>query len=69
MGLIFFEDDYLFLLPAADLRMDPALRPRPVSSAARISWQLLCSYQSEICFCSCLSILLTTGSQCTVLTQ
>jgi hypothetical protein len=29
-----FEDDYLFLLPAADLRMDPALRPRPVSSVA-----------------------------------
>jgi hypothetical protein len=27
VGLV--EDDYLFLLPAADLRMDPALRPRP----------------------------------------
>jgi hypothetical protein len=32
VGLV--EDDYLFLLPAADLRMDPALRPRPVSSVA-----------------------------------
>jgi hypothetical protein len=30
VGLV--EDDYLFLLPAADLRMDPALRPRPASS-------------------------------------
>jgi hypothetical protein len=29
-----FEDDYLFLLPVADLRMDPALRSRPVSSVA-----------------------------------
>jgi hypothetical protein len=33
-GADLFEDDYLFLLPAADLRMDPALRPRPVSSVA-----------------------------------
>jgi hypothetical protein len=40
-----------------------------VALSVRISWQLLCSYQSEICFCSCLSISLTTGSQCTVLTQ
>jgi hypothetical protein len=29
-----YEDDYLRLLLAADLRMDPALRPRPVSSVA-----------------------------------
>jgi hypothetical protein len=34
VGLV--EDDYLFLLPAADLRMDPALRPRPVSSLASV---------------------------------
>jgi hypothetical protein len=27
-----YEDDYLLLFIAADLRMDPALRPRPVSS-------------------------------------
>jgi hypothetical protein len=33
-GVDLFEDDYLFLLPAADLRMDPALRPRPVFSVA-----------------------------------
>jgi hypothetical protein len=33
-GVDLFEDDYLFLLPAADLRMDLALRPRPVSSVA-----------------------------------
>jgi hypothetical protein len=33
-GVYLFEDDYLFLLPAADLRMDPALRPLPVSSIA-----------------------------------
>jgi hypothetical protein len=32
VGLV--EDDYLFLLPAADLRMDPTLRPRLVSSVA-----------------------------------
>jgi hypothetical protein len=32
-GVDLFEEDYL-LLPAADLRMDPALRPRPVSSVA-----------------------------------
>jgi hypothetical protein len=32
-GIELFEDDYLFL-PAADLRMDPASRPRPVSSVA-----------------------------------
>jgi hypothetical protein len=32
VGLV--EDDYLFLLPAADLRMDPAVWPRPVSSVA-----------------------------------
>jgi hypothetical protein len=31
-GIDLFEDDYLLLLLAADLRMDPALRPRPVSS-------------------------------------
>jgi hypothetical protein len=29
-----YEDDYQLLLLAADLRMDPALRPRPVSSVA-----------------------------------
>jgi hypothetical protein len=29
-----YEDDYLLLLLAADLRMDPALRPRPVPSVA-----------------------------------
>jgi hypothetical protein len=33
-GVELFEDDHLLLLPAADLRMDPALRPRPVSSVA-----------------------------------
>jgi hypothetical protein len=33
-GVGLFEDDYLFLLPAVDLRMDPALRPRPVSLVA-----------------------------------
>jgi hypothetical protein len=32
-----FENDYLFLLPAADLRMDPALRPRPVSSFSSVT--------------------------------
>jgi hypothetical protein len=32
MGLIY--SNYLFHLPAADLRMDPALRPRPLSSVA-----------------------------------
>jgi hypothetical protein len=32
VGLV--ENDYLFPLPAADLRMDPALRPRPVPSVA-----------------------------------
>jgi hypothetical protein len=31
-GADLFEDDYLLLLLAADLRIDPALRPRPVSS-------------------------------------
>jgi hypothetical protein len=29
-----YEADYLLLFLAADLRMDPALRPRPVSSVA-----------------------------------
>jgi hypothetical protein len=29
-----YEADYLLLFIAADLRMDPALRPRPVSSVA-----------------------------------
>jgi hypothetical protein len=33
-GVNLFKDDYLLLLPAADLRMDPTLRPRPVSSVA-----------------------------------
>jgi hypothetical protein len=33
-GVDLVEDDYLFRLPGADLRMDPALRPRPVSSVA-----------------------------------
>jgi hypothetical protein len=33
-GIDLFKDNYLFLLPAADLRMDPALRPRPGSSVA-----------------------------------
>jgi hypothetical protein len=32
-----FEDNYLFLLPAADFRMDPALRPRPVSSLTSVT--------------------------------
>jgi hypothetical protein len=36
-GVDLFEDDYLFLLPAADLRMDPALRPRPVSSLTSVT--------------------------------
>jgi hypothetical protein len=31
-GVVLYEDDYLLLPHAADLRMDPALRPRPVSS-------------------------------------
>jgi hypothetical protein len=35
VGLV--EDEYLFLLPAADLRMDPALRPRPVSSLTSVT--------------------------------
>jgi hypothetical protein len=35
VGLV--EDDYLFLLPATDLRMDPALRPRPVSSLTSVT--------------------------------
>jgi hypothetical protein len=33
-GVDLFENNYLFLLSAADLRMDPPLRPRPVSSVA-----------------------------------
>jgi hypothetical protein len=33
-GVDLFEDNYLLLSLAADLRMDPALRPRPVSSVA-----------------------------------
>jgi hypothetical protein len=33
-GVVLYEDDYLLLFLAADLRMDPALRPRPVSSVA-----------------------------------
>jgi hypothetical protein len=33
-GVDLVENEYLFLLPGADLRMDPALRPRPVSSVA-----------------------------------
>jgi hypothetical protein len=36
-GVGLFEDNYLFLLPAADLRMDPALRPRPVSSLTLVT--------------------------------
>jgi hypothetical protein len=32
-----FEDDYLFPLPAADLRMDPALRPLPASSLTSVT--------------------------------
>jgi hypothetical protein len=35
VGLV--EDEYLFLLPAADLRMNPALRPRPVSSLTSVT--------------------------------
>jgi hypothetical protein len=35
-GIDLFEDDYLFL-PAADLRMDPALRPRPISSLTSVT--------------------------------
>jgi hypothetical protein len=35
-GVDLFEDNYLFLLPAADLRMDLALRPRPVSSLTSV---------------------------------
>jgi hypothetical protein len=38
-GVDLFEGDYLFLLPAADLRMDPALRPRPVSSLTSVTLQ------------------------------
>jgi hypothetical protein len=33
-GVDLYEDDYLLLLLAADLRMDPTSRPRPVSSVA-----------------------------------
>jgi hypothetical protein len=33
-GVDLFEDNYLFLLSVTDLRMEPALRPRPVSSVA-----------------------------------
>jgi hypothetical protein len=33
-GVVLYEGDYLLLLLAADLRMDPALRPRPVSLVA-----------------------------------
>jgi hypothetical protein len=33
-GVVLYEGDYLLLLLAADLRMDSALRPRPVSSVA-----------------------------------
>jgi hypothetical protein len=36
-GVDLVEDEYLFLLPAADLRMDPALRPRPVSSLTSVT--------------------------------
>jgi hypothetical protein len=36
-GVDLFEDDYLFLLPAADLRMDPALRLRSVSSLTSVT--------------------------------
>jgi hypothetical protein len=36
-GVDLLEDDYLFLLTAADLRMDPALRPRPVSSLTSVT--------------------------------
>jgi hypothetical protein len=35
-GVDLFEDDYLFLLPAANLRMDPASRSRPVSSLTSV---------------------------------
>jgi hypothetical protein len=33
-GVGLYEDEYLLLLLAADLRMDPGLRPRPVSLVA-----------------------------------
>jgi hypothetical protein len=36
-GVDLVEDDYLFLLPAADLRMDSALRARPVSSLTSVT--------------------------------
>jgi hypothetical protein len=36
-GVDLFEEDYLFLLPVADLRMDPGLRPRPVSSLTSVT--------------------------------
>jgi hypothetical protein len=36
-GVDLFEDDYLFLFPVADLRMDPALRPRPVCSLTSVT--------------------------------
>jgi hypothetical protein len=35
-GVALFEGDYL-LLPAVDLRMDPASRPRPVSSLTLVT--------------------------------
>jgi hypothetical protein len=36
-GVDLFDDDYRFLLPLADLRMDPALSPRPVSSLTPVT--------------------------------
>jgi hypothetical protein len=36
-GVDLVEDDYLFLLSAADLRMVPTSRPRPVSSVALVT--------------------------------
>jgi hypothetical protein len=36
-GVGLFEDDYLFLLPVVDLRMDPALRPHLVSSLTSVT--------------------------------
>jgi hypothetical protein len=57
-GIDLFEDDYLFLLLVADLRMDPALRPRPVSSLTLVTLHnstthrdFFLSARGTVCFC------------------
>jgi hypothetical protein len=62
-GVDLFEDDYRLLFPAADLRLDPALRPRPVSSLTSVTLQsttrLNDVYLESIGFC--ISILRVLG--------